>query len=67
MTITCDVCAREIHVGHDCWRVSKGVLGTRDFIDLEHRTFCSTDCLEAGFDKVNDDDEPEWRSDRRVP
>ena len=44
---SCAICDREIHVGDDCYQVAKGVLGTRDFINLESKLFCSEDCLDV--------------------
>lgn len=54
--VSCAACGKEIYVGHDCYQVAKGVLGTRDFINLEHWMYCCFDCLESGTGKVEDDD-----------
>jgi len=64
----CEVCDREIHVGNDCYQLAKGVLGTRDFINLESWLFCSEDCLEAELGIASrPNDKPAIPRPRRIP
>lgn len=63
---TCSTCGREIHVGNDCYQLAKGVLGTRDFINLESWLFCSEDCLDAGL-STTPDEKPSIPRSRRIP
>lgn len=63
---TCATCGREIHVGNDCYQLAKGVLGTRDFINLENWLFCSDGCLDAEL-ATDPDDKPSIPRPRRVP
>jgi len=68
--VNCATCKRDINVGDECFRVSKGVMGTRDPVDLADWLYCSVECLENDLARVErdgkDDDEPHW-FDRRVP
>ena len=65
---TCSCCRREVRVGDDCYQVCKGVLGTRDFINLESDTFCSRECLEETTGKPGEARKSKARPlKRRIP
>jgi hypothetical protein len=68
--MNCATCKRDIHVGDECYRLAKGVMGTKDFVDLASWFYCSVDCLEKGLGEVEangkNEDEPHW-FDRRTP
>ncbi len=64
---SCAICDREIHVGDDCYQVAKGVLGTRDFINLESKLFCSEDCLDVEIAVADPEEAPRRPRPRRVP
>jgi hypothetical protein len=42
----CAICGRVIRVGDDCYQVARGVLGTREFINLESKLLCGEECLD---------------------
>jgi hypothetical protein len=48
---TCTNCQHELDVGVDAFKVKKGVIGVRDFVELEEPMFfCGESCLGEYFD-----------------